>query len=743
MRRAVIGAYAVVLALGLPYALLLLPAVRPQPGYSAAIDGWLNGLVDAAVLVAVVVRAVVDRRGRTGWLWIAAGLASALGASIAYYAYYQFQPASGLTWSDVGWLAFYVLLFVGVVRLVHGQVRRAWAGLWLDGVVAGLTAAALAVAYVPGADPVVPGNAATDLVWAYPVADLMLVAVAVAALAMLGRAGGRTWWLVSASFLTFAVTDWVYAEQVAAGSYVGGGPLDLGWLLARLALVAAAWTSLRRRGAEVVTVGGFRMLAVPGACALASLGLLFHATTTTLPTTATALALAAGVAVVGRTMLTVQEIRTLAEVTRQARTDELTGLPNRRHFYDLLGAGELTHRHCAVLLIDLDRFKEVNDSLGHREGDELLRQVARWLRELVADSGVLARLGGDEFAILLDGATQDDAVRMAARVRATLQRPVQLGAAAVVIDGSVGIALAPEHAGTPEELLQVADLAMYAAKGRRRGVLVYDEARDGMGRRRLELIAELRQGIGEGQLRLHFQPQLELRTGRVVAVEALVRWQHPTRGLLGPGDFIDLAESAGLMGLLTTWVVEDALRQCRQWRDEGLHLRVAVNVSPSAVVDRAFPQQVERLLRHHGIPAERLVLEVTEELLMNNPQRTVDALSVVRGLGVGVSIDDYGTGYSSLAYLKDLPVTELKLDRSFIASMGSSARSSAIVRSTLNLAHALGLHLVAEGVEDEATLLALAGLGCDLAQGYHLSRPLVADDVPDAVRRIATALARA
>jgi predicted signal transduction protein with EAL and GGDEF domain len=349
---------------------------------------------------------------------------------------------------------------------------------------------------------------------------------------------------------------------------------------------------------------------------------------------------------------------------------------------------------------------------------------------------MLARLGGDEFAILLDRVTESDAQRMAARVRAGLQAPVQLGAATVVIDGSVGIALAPQHAGTPEELLQVADLAMYAAKGQRRGVLVYDEARDGMGRRRLELVAELRQGIGDGQLLLHYQPQLDLRTGRVVAVEALVRWQHPTRGLLGPHEFIDLAESAGLMGLLTTWVVEDALRQCRQWRDQGLDLRVAVNVSPSAVVDRDFPVRVERLLGQHGLTAERLVLEVTEELLMDNRERTVEALTVMRRMGAGISIDDYGTGYSSLAYLKDLPVTELKLDRSFITSMSSSGRSSAIVRSTLNLAHALGLELVAEGVEDEATLRALTALGCDLAQGYHLSRPVVAGDVADAVQRI-------
>ncbi len=736
MRRSLRYACVLVLVLNVPYCLSLVPGVGPD-GYDPLLDGSLNGLADAAVLVAVALRAREDGPGRAAWLCFAAALASALAGSVVWYAHYRTQaPGTDPTWSDVGWLAFYGWLFVGMVLLLRLRVRRLWAGLWLDGAIAGLAAAALAVAYVPQADPAVAARAAVSLAWFYPVADLSVVALAVAALTMLGRARELTWWLLCAAFLVFAVTDWVYVEQLARGDYVVGGPLELGFQGARLLLLGAALASLRSRSGPV-PLDGLRILAVPAACGLVALAVLFHGTSTRLPAVATVLALATGVAVVARTLMTIHEVRTLAVVTRQARTDDLTGLANRRHFYDSVRSASVRalRSPCAVLLVDLDRFKEVNDSLGHHAGDDLLRQVGRRLAVTVGDDGVLARLGGDEYAVLLEGVGQEEALAAAQRVRSTLATPFVLGPASVHIDGSIGIALAPHHARTGEELLQMADLAMYAAKAERRGTLVYDEDRDGGGRHRLERVSELRTGIHDRQLVLHYQPQVDLRSGRVTGVEALVRWQHPDHGLLSPQHFLDLAESAGLMGHLTTRVVEDALHQLQRWRAAGLDLRVAVNISPSVLVDRDFPAEVGRLLILRGLPGSALVLEVTEELLMNNRERTVEALTLVRRLGVGVSIDDYGTGYSSLAYLKDLPVTELKLDRSFVASMGSSARSAAIVDSTVNLAHALGLDLVAEGVEDAGTFDALVTAGCDLAQGYLLSRPVPASDVPEIVGR--------
>jgi diguanylate cyclase len=304
----------------------------------------------------------------------------------------------------------------------------------------------------------------------------------------------------------------------------------------------------------------------------------------------------------------------------------------------------------------------------------------------------------------------------------------------LTIDASIGIALAPDHARDAEELLQLADMAMYAAKARRVGVLVYDDERDGQGRHRVEVAEALREGLAERQLVLHYQPKLDVRTETVAGVEALVRWQHPTRGLLYPDAFIDIAESFGMMAPLTVAVLDQALRQCRRWHDEGLPLTVAVNVSPSNLVDPAFPRQVGALLAAHGLPPGALVLEVTESLLMEDRDRAATVLTQLRAAGTAVAIDDYGTGYSSLAYLADLPVTEIKLDRTFVAAMTTSDRNAAIVTSTVRLAHALGLTFVAEGVEDEATLAALSAAGCDVAQGYHISRPLPADAVAALLR---------
>ncbi|WP_158257163.1 putative bifunctional diguanylate cyclase/phosphodiesterase [Kineococcus xinjiangensis] len=736
----------IALALTLAYAISLFPGARGAPGYRPVVDGWLNSIADAAIIAVLVVRGWVERRERAAWWCLATGLTAALAGSVAYYAYYQHQvPVSSPSLADVGWLAFYPLLYSGLLLLLRERSRDLPPSLWLDGLGAGLTATALASAYLDGAavHPAAGTVVGVAVTTAYPLADLILLAVGVAGLSMLRGSAGSSWWLLCAGFMTFAVTDALYAAQAATGSYVSGGPLDLGWVLARACLAVAAWTSVRdahRCGSTRVT--GLPVLALPTLCALAVLGLLFHGTHAALPPGTAALALIAGVLLSVRIAMTFREVQRSAELQRQALTDELTGLANRRHFYQALStASQALPRHrFAVLLIDLDRFKEVNDSLGHHAGDQLLRVISARLRPLVRPGDLLARVGGDEYAFLVRDVSQDEALVLAWAVQAEVQAPASLGAATVSLDASIGVALAPQHAGDSSELLQMSDLAMYAAKARGGGVLVYDEARDGSGRHRLELITQLREGLHEHQLVLHYQPQVDLRTGRAGSVEALVRWQHPRRGLLPPVEFIPLAESAGLMGKLTAQVLEEALIQCSRWRTEGSHLQVAVNVSPSVLIDHDFPTQVEYLLSTHHLPPSALVLEVTEDLLMAHRDRAVSALTRLRKKGVQVSIDDYGTGYSSLAYLMDLPVTELKLDRAFVATMTSSARSVAIVKSTTHLAHALGLHLVAEGVEDAETLHSLRAVGCDLVQGYHLARPVPAHDVPRALVSATSAL---
>jgi diguanylate cyclase len=433
------------------------------------------------------------------------------------------------------------------------------------------------------------------------------------------------------------------------------------------------------------------------------------------------------VAALARTALTFREVRALADSRHQARTDELTGLPNRRQVFETLSAADARMAAgggTAVLVLDLDRFKEINDSLGHGVGDALLREVGPRLAGHLRSGDLLARLGGDEFVVLADGLGEDGALALARRLCTTLERPFQLAGMALSVEASVGIALGPRHSGHAQELLQMADLAMYAAKAGRSGPVVYDEERHGSGRHRLEAVAQLRRAVEEGQLVLHYQPKLSLATGRVGGVEALVRWQHPERGLLFPDAFVDLAESAGLMAALTSRVLDTALAQRRAWSDRGRELTVAVNVSPSNLVDEGFPDEVAGMLARHGVPASALVLEVTESLLMEDRERAVRVLAALREAGVGIAIDDYGTGWSSLAYLATLPVTELKLDRAFVGAMTGSDRSASIVTSTLQLAHALGLVFVAEGAEDQATVDALADLGCDVVQGYHLSRPL-------------------
>jgi diguanylate cyclase len=350
---------------------------------------------------------------------------------------------------------------------------------------------------------------------------------------------------------------------------------------------------------------------------------------------------------------------------------------------------------------------------------------------VVRPRDVFARLGGDEFAVLTPVSHPDAAQTVAARLREALHDPFEIGAAVLHVEVSIGIALAPEQAEGADELLQLADLAMYAAKTRGEPALVYDEERDGAGRHRLELVAQLREAIPAGQMFLEYQPKIALTTGRIIGVEALVRWRHPQRGVLGPQHFVELAQSSGTMPALTGAVLDLALAQTRRWHEAGMALSVAVNVSPSDLIDQSFPEQVERRLAAHRVPSASLVVEITENHVMEDRPRATSVLERLRALGVGVAVDDFGTGYSSLAYLAELPVTEVKLDRAFIRPMLESTRASSIVHSTVQLATALQLLVVAEGVEDRATLAALERIGCTQAQGFYIGRPTT----PEAVAR--------
>jgi diguanylate cyclase (GGDEF)-like protein len=414
----------------------------------------------------------------------------------------------------------------------------------------------------------------------------------------------------------------------------------------------------------------------------------------------------------------------------QALHDALTGLPNRTLLHRRAGRDLRGDDPAAMLLIDLDRFKEVNDTLGHDYGDALLVEVAERLGAALRREDTLARFGGDEFAVLVAGAPDRAAViEVAARLQEALRRPFALRGVAVELEASIGVALYPEHGTTAGRLLQRADVAMYEAKRGGHGIVTYTAERDPYSADRLGLLAELRRAIEHDELVLHYQPKVSLRTGELTGVEALVRWQHPVRGLLGPDEFIPLAERTGAVADLTRWVVDHALAQCAAWRERGIDLPVAVNLAAANIVDVTLPEAIGALLERYDVPAERLECEISEHTVMADPSRAGAVLVGLRELGVGLSLDDFGTGHSSLSYLKRLPLDEVKIDRSFVAGMTEDENDAVIVRSTIDLARNLGLRVVAEGVETAEIMDALRELRCDIAQGYHISRPLPAGEL--------------
>ncbi|HEX2038922.1 MAG TPA: EAL domain-containing protein [Acidimicrobiales bacterium] len=420
----------------------------------------------------------------------------------------------------------------------------------------------------------------------------------------------------------------------------------------------------------------------------------------------------------------------------QALHDPLTNLPNRRLFRDRVHQAVLLARRTeipvAVMILDLDRFKEVNDTLGHHIGDLLLQQVANRLQSTLREGDTIARLGGDEFAVLLPSvAGESAAVQVADKIVEALDEPFSLKGWTFDIDASIGIALFPDHGQSVDSLLQRADVAMYLAKENRGGWELYRAERDRHSPRRLTLLGELRRGIEDRNLLLHYQPKADMRTGGVRGVEALVRWVHPEHGVIPPDEFIPLAEHTGLIRTLTLFVLDEALAQCRAWQDEGVQLGVAVNLSVRNLYDPSFADEVRGLLERHRIAPELLELEITESVIMADPLRAMSVLGLLSALGVGLSLDDFGVGYSSLAYLKRLPVTEIKIDKSFVMNITSDESDALIVRSTIGLARSLGLRTVAEGVETEESWARLVALGCDVAQGYFLCRPKPAEELAD------------
>ncbi len=635
--------------------------------------------------------------------------------------------------TDLITLLFYPLMLGALVALVRRHVQGLAPSLWWDCAVGSLGAVTvLTVVLRPVLDSAATGprSWATAVALVPPMFDLLLVAAVAGVAALPGVHMGSRWTPLIAGLLVFAAADVAYALQVTEHVFVPGTPLDAGWAIG-LVLIAM-WIDGAERGDESRTeaprsMTGAAALAVPMAATAAGLGVVVGDAWIPQSTSTVVLAGVTLLVAAVRTQVAFRQLGRMSdERSREANTDPLTGLWNRRALYNeglklpVMTSGQRR----ALLLLGLDKFREVNYSLGHQAGDQLLVEVGARLREHVRDGDLLVRLGGDEFAVLLKDAGREEASAVAGKLRAALVGSFVIEGVTLRSSVSIGISVCPDDGPDLSTLQRKAGTAMYKAKASGDGVHFYGRGDYIDGAARLRMVEELRTALTCDQLVMHYQPKIDLNTGEVHSVEALVRWDHPTRGLLYPDVFLALVEENGLMPALTRAALTLALDQVATCPIHGQQLTVAVNLSASSLVDVNLPEEVAAMLADRGIQPHALQLEVTEEFLMADRVRALDILTRLRKGGIQISLDDFGTGYSSLSYLRDLPIDELKLDRSFVIPMADDARATALVASIIGLAHSLGLRIVAEGVENQVAYTELARMGCDQAQGYFMCRPV-------------------
>ena len=701
-----------------------------QTSAQGSVFGVIANLTMVAPIVACFAYAIVGGPRRAAAIWLGLAMLSQTAGNVIYTTWIQFQTYPPVpSPADFAYWAFYVSVAAAIVCLVrrdHGSFPRA---LWLDGA---LGAAGAATALAAAMSPVLTSphaSLATALVGAtYTSADLLLVALICGLLAVRGTTGGSMWLWIAGGLAIFCAADVVYALRVSAGTYEVGITLSGMWAIGVTCIAIALWRPHRPR--EIASGRSKAILAIPMLATLTAVAVLVISAFAQLATPVVLLATFTLLLAAVRTFLSFQQVRRLSDARRQAVTDDLTGLGNRRALFEH-GAERLqvadTNERLALILIDLDNFKEINDTLGHHAGDKLLREIARRLAARMVDPDLLVRLGGDEFALLITLGPVEDGRQVTKRILDRVMQPLVVDGARVRVDASAGVAERDDASVRVVDLLRRADVAMYAAKDAHSRIELYQPQLDEANRTRLETIQDLDAAFVHQQFILHYQPKIDVATGTTFGAEALVRWQHPTRGVLYPDAFLPVLEQSGLMNALTQLVLETAVAQLASWREAGLDLTVAVNLSASDLLDESLAERIAGLLAQHSVPGSALELEITESVIMIDPKRAREVLEALRRLGLRIAVDDYGTGYSALAYLRDLPVDELKVDRSFISHITTDPRSAAIVRSTIELAHALGLKVVAEGVEHQDALDAVAGFGCDYAQGYHFSRPLPAE----------------
>ncbi|GIG30443.1 putative bifunctional diguanylate cyclase/phosphodiesterase [Cellulomonas marina] len=672
----------------------------------------------------VLHRAVVDPPDRVSWLCLGAGLAAygtggfvvtVLGAWSS-----TLPQVAGVPLTEPLFLAFYVLAYVALLRHLRRLFSGASRSFLFDSGIATLTAVALVLGFV---QHVLDGVDLPPLLALYPVLDLVLVALVLVALGLRGWRPTPSWALIGAGMAAFVVADLAYLVTSAQETFERGAWVDLCWVLAAALIATGCATAPSRepRGLPGRTWGVAVPLAATTVCLVLIAATSWEESFVVVLCASTAIVLG-----MLRTIGLAVQAQALAESRAQARTDELTELPNRRAFIEAVEEAR-TRGPVALVLIDLDRFKDVNDSLGHPAGDRLLTAVGRRFQRVLRTGDLLARLGGDEYAVACVGADEHVAADVVRRLRGRLEEPVRLDDEVQVhVGASFGIAVTDgEH--DVHELLRRADVALYDSKDSS-ATVTYDAATHHQAMDRLGLVEALRRGIGAGELVVAYQPQVTLAgPPRALGMEALVRWRHPERGLLQPGDFLAVAERAGLMPALTEEVLEQAVAACARWRADGHDLDVAVNLAPASLLDPDLTSRLCALVERHGLPPEAVVLELTEDALLRDQAKATRTLAGLREEGFGTSIDDFGRGWSSLSYLAGLPLDEVKVDRSFLQQI-DDPRVQAIVRAVRQLTFDLGLRLIAEGVEREDQAEWARWAGIDRAQGFLYARPLLDED---------------
>ena len=674
------------------------------------------------------------------WRWLGSAIVCWGLGNVYFTAFLWEQHAPSVpSPADVLWLLFYPMMYRGLVLLLRSATGRMTSGRILDGLVAGLVAAAFSASIVFDAVASSARGTAPAILTtlAYPLGDLILLGLVAGALSMTGWRLSSSWGWIAGALVVFLIADGLYLHGISSGTWSSGSLVGVGWPLAAFIMGVAAWFGPSDRSTEASSSAS--TAAVPVAFGVLAVGLLVFDHFQTLNALAVALGATAMLAVLARVLVATRaHDRLLMRARADAVTDPLTALPNRTLALDRLTQALARRRRegtcVAVLALDLDRFKVVNDSLGHQAGDDVLIALAPRLTAALRPTDTVARIGGDEFIVIcpnVDGAA--GATDIAERLSEAVERPLVLSSSEHFLSVSIGIAITASHNDTADSVLRDADAALYRAKDRGRGRYEHFDA--GMRERGLERArteAALRRALARREIQVWYQPVIDLASGRTVSMEALARWEHPQQGFIPPLSFIPIAEETGLIVELGLHVLEQACRQTAAWQ-QHLHesLEISVNVSGRQVVDPAFAPQVRAIAESSGIRRGTLAIEITESVLMEEADAPATVLATLHQNGVRLALDDFGTGYSSLSRLKRFALDVIKIDRSFIAALAADSDDRAIVKATIDMAQALGLTVVAEGVETTQQEEVLQALGCGRAQGYLYARPQPAGAITD------------